>query len=42
MTAASFNMPIALRRCSHFELRLEGVGSAKLYSLSYIYEKCEL
>lgn len=41
-SAASFNMPVALRRCSHFELRLEGIGDAKLYSLSYIYEKCEM
>lgn len=30
----SFSLPLRLRRCDHFRLRLEGVGDVKLYSIT--------
>lgn len=33
-TLRTFSLPLRLRRCDHFALRLEGVGDVKLYSIT--------
>lgn len=35
----SFSMPILPRRCDHFRLRIEGVGDAKIYSVTKTTEQ---
>lgn len=35
----NFSFPITPRRCSHFKLRIEGVGDAKIYSVSKTIER---
>lgn len=35
----SFSMPIAPRRCDHFRIRIEGVGDAKIYSITKTIEQ---
>lgn len=34
----SITMPINVKRCDHFRIRLTGIGQAKLYSMGYITE----
>ncbi|MBR2716269.1 MAG: hypothetical protein IKP17_03830 [Oscillospiraceae bacterium] len=33
---SSFNLPMILRRCDHFRLKLEGIGDAVIYSLTTV------
>ena len=35
----SFNLPMATRRCEFLELRIQGVGKAKVYSITMICEQ---
>ena len=35
----SFSIPIRPRRCDHMKLRIEGVGNAKIYSITKIIEQ---
>ena len=35
----SFLLPVRLRRCDHFRLRLEGCGEMRLYSFTKLFEK---
>jgi hypothetical protein len=37
--ARSFTVPIIPRRCDHMQLRIEGEGEFKLFSLSRVLEK---
>lgn len=42
MTASclrSFSVPIRLRRCDHFRIRIEGVGEGKIYSITKTIEQ---
>ena len=34
----SFSVPVRPRRCDHLQLRLEGTGAARLYSITKIME----
>ena len=38
-TLTSFMLPVRLRRCDHFRIRLQGHGGMKLYSFSKLFEK---
>jgi hypothetical protein len=38
-TLESFNLPIIPRRCDHFQLKFEGVGEVKIYSICKTIEK---
>ena len=35
----SFSIPIRLRRCDHFRLRIEGIGEGKIYSITKTIEQ---
>ena len=35
----SFAVPVRLRRCDHFRIRIEGVGEAKIYSITKTIEQ---
>ncbi len=42
MTATSlrsFSVPVRLRRCDHFRIRMEGVGKARIYSITKTIEQ---
>ena len=35
----SFMLPVRPRRCDHFQIRIEGEGDVRVYSLSKIFEQ---
>ena len=35
----SITVPINVRRCDHFRIRMDGVGQVKLYSLGYVVDE---
>ena len=38
-TLRSFSLPMKPKRCDHFRLRIEGVGEAKIYSITKTIEQ---
>jgi hypothetical protein len=35
----SFSVPVRLRRCDHFRIRIEGEGDGRIYSITKTIEK---